>query len=88
MPASFRCSHCGKSVPTVKGLRSHILQRQPCRDALRRVAKQQPPKDKSLPIPKDDEYTDDFQLDDNEPMLFEPNQADEGLDHSTSAGPS
>jgi hypothetical protein len=88
MPASFKCSHCGKSVPTVKGLRSHIAQRQPCRDALRRVAKRQPPKDKSLPIPEDDEPADDVQFDDDEPMLFEPNQADEELDHSASAGPS
>jgi hypothetical protein len=49
------------------------------------VAEQQPPKDKSLPIPEDDEAMNDFN---DEPMLFEPNQADEGLDHSTSASPS
>ena len=88
MSASFKCFHCGKSVPTVKGLRSHIVQRQPCRDALRRVTERQPPKEKSLPIPEDDEPTDDVQFGDDEPMLFEPNQADEELDHSASAGPS
>ena len=49
------------------------------------MAKRQPSKDKSFPIPEDNEPTDDFN---DEPMLFEPNQADEGLDHSTSAVPS
>jgi len=52
------------------------------------VAKQQPPKDKSLPIPEDDEPAEDIQFDDDEPMLFDPNQADDELDHSASAGPS
>jgi hypothetical protein len=87
MSASFKCSHCEKSVPTVKGLRSHIAERQACRDALRRVAKRPgPPKDKSQ---EDDQLTDDFQFNDaDEPMLFEPNHADEELDCSTSAGPS
>lgn len=89
MSAFFRCSYCGKSVPTVKGLRSHIAQRQPCRDALRRVAERQLPRDKALHIHEDDQPTDDLQFDDaDEPMLFEPNHADEELDHSTSAGPS
>ena len=88
MSASFKCSHCGKSVPTFKGLCSHIAQWQPCRDALRRVAERQPPNVRSLHIHKDEEPTDGAQFDDGEPMLFEPNQADEELDHSTSAGPS
>ena len=52
------------------------------------MAERQPPKDKSLPIPEDDEPAEDIQFDDDEPMLFEPNQADDKLDHSASAGPS
>ena len=89
MSASFKCSYCGKSVPTVKGLRSHIAQRQPCRDALRRVAERQPPNVKSLHIHEDEEPTDDLQFDHvDEPMVFEPNRADEELDNSTSASPS
>ena len=44
---------------------------------------------KSLHIHKDEEPTDDLQFDDvDEPMVFEPNQADEELDHSTSTSPS
>jgi hypothetical protein len=89
MSASFKYFHCGKSVPTVKGFHFHILQQQPCWDALRWVAKWQPSKNKSFHIDEDNQPTDDFQFNDaNELMLFGLNQADEELDHSTSAGPS
>ena len=86
MSASFKCSHCGKCVPTVKGLRSHIAQRQSCRDVLRRVAERQPPRVKSLHIHEDDEPADDVQFNKEEPMLL--SEADEELCHSSSAGPS
>ena len=77
MPASFKCLSCGKEVPTIKGLHSHISQRQGCRDALRRVAQRQQPEDKSIDSDENDK-PDDFQMDyDDTPMLFEPNTADE-----------
>ena len=65
------------------------MQQQPCWDALRRVTECQPSKDKSLHINEDDQPTNDLQFDDvDEPMVFEPNWADEELDHSTSTSPS
>lgn len=36
MPRIFRCTFCGKTPPTIQGLRSHLSQRKPCRDAMRR----------------------------------------------------
>ena len=78
MPASFKCLSCRKEVPTIKGLRSHISQRQGCRDALRRVAQRQQPEDKSIDSDENDKPVDDFQMDyDDAPMLFELNTADE-----------
>lgn len=78
MAKSFICSYCKKDVPTLKGLRSHIAQRQGCRDVLRRLAKQQLPKEKSVRTGEDDQPNDDIHMEADDQPMFEPNSANEG----------
>src|SRR6202042_1712779 len=39
----YRCAFCGKTTPPMKGLRSHMTQREYCRKAMRRVAEKRQP---------------------------------------------
>lgn len=73
MTKSFICSYCRKDVPTIKGLRSHISQRQGCRDVLRRLAKQQLPKEKSTHSGESNQLDDDIQMEADDLPMFEPN---------------
>jgi hypothetical protein len=47
MPSEHKCAFCSKRVPTLKGLRSHMAQRELCRNAMRKVAAQRLPKNHS-----------------------------------------
>lgn len=81
MLASHKCFYCRKTLPTLKGLRSHLTQRKICRDALRRVTEKRSPTKKSTE--DEDSEMGDMQeddlgfgasMDDVEPILFDHTQ--------------
>ena len=70
MTKSFICSYCRKSVPTLKGLCSHISQQQGCRDVLQRLAKQQLPKEKSSQTGESNQLNNDIQMEADDLPMF------------------
>ena len=76
MSASYKCVYCRKTLPTLKGLQSHITQSKSCRDALRRITEKQSPTKKSTDEGSDISNTSEpLAMDQDEPMLFNPLQA-------------
>ena len=75
MSASHKCFYCRKTLPTLKGLHSHLTQRKICHDALQRITEKQSPAKK--PTEDEDSEMSDIQednfgaVDDDEPMLFD-----------------
>jgi hypothetical protein len=73
MSASYKCVYCRKTLPTLKGLQSHITQSKSCRDALQRITEKWSPTKKSRD--EDLEISDTSEpMDQDEPMLFNPLQ--------------
>ena len=78
IPSIFKCSFCAKTVPTMKGLRSHVTQCQICRDAMQRVAEQHQPVQHSADEPMvPDQSGEDYKMKDGDvPDVLDPREFD------------
>jgi hypothetical protein len=78
--SAYKCLYCRKTLPTLKGLRSHITQSKGCRDALWRITEKRSPTSK-----KDDSEDSEMSnasdaIIEDEPMIFDHLQNDRNSD--------
>ena len=85
MLASHKCVYCRKTLPTLKGLCSHLTQRKICHDAIHCFTEKQSPTKKPSKDENEDSEMTDIQddlgtMDNAEPMLFKhPQEQDSNL---------
>lgn len=65
------CKICGKSVPTTKGLRFHIVQRQECREGMRSMARHRAPVAHEANSVKDNLHSSDTPLNSHDQDNFD-----------------